>query len=235
MSSTTTLRNDTGRTGTNPAFPINTNPWRKYVSIDLGTTVVAGQEVNRAVRAGVLVVENWLFNAGPHKGETHTLVLVATTTNELYCYDEGSLLSTGSAVVHLWQTSLGVPPIMRGGSNIAPPLGVCGTPVVDTANRRMFVVAMWDDGHGVGNYSVFDIELDTGAITTSQKLVDAGAAGRATFNGDLQDQRTAINLVAGCGSDSQIFRPMTLVSIMVGSSPSTRTISHNNSISRRSH
>jgi hypothetical protein len=66
MSSTTTLRSDTARTGTNPNFPINTNPWRKYVSVDLGTTVIGGQTFNRPVRAGVLVVENWLFNAGPH-------------------------------------------------------------------------------------------------------------------------------------------------------------------------
>jgi hypothetical protein len=197
VSSTTTLRNDTARTGTNPNFSINTNPWRKYVSIDLGTTVIGGQNIARAVRAGVLVVENWLFSAGPHKGETHTLVLVATTTNEIYCYAEGSLLANGAAATPLWHTALGITPIMRGGSNIAPPLGVCGTPVVDAANRRMFVVAMWDDGSGTGHYSIFNLALDTGAITTSQELVDAGAAGRATFNGNVQDQRTAINLVAG--------------------------------------
>lgn len=197
MSSTTTLRNDTARTGTNPNFPINTNPWRKYLSMDLGTTVIGGQNINRAVRAGVLVVENWLFNAGPHKGETHTLVLVATTTNEIFCYGEGSLLANGSAAPPLWQMSLGVTPIMRAGSNIAPPLGICGTPVVDSANRRMFAVAMWDDGSGTGHYSIFNIALDTGTITTSQELIDAGAAGRATFNGDVLDQRTAINLVDG--------------------------------------
>jgi hypothetical protein len=197
MSSTTTLRSDTARTGTNPNFPINTNPWRKYISVDLGTTVIGGSTVNRALRAGVLVVENWLFSAGPHQGETHTLVLVATTTNEIYCFSEGLLLENGAAAAPLWHTPLAVTPIMRGGSNIAPPLGVCGTPVVDTANRRMFAVAMWDDGTGIGNYSIFNIALDTGNITTSQKLVDAGAAGRATFNADLLDQRTGINLVSG--------------------------------------
>jgi hypothetical protein len=92
---------------------------------------------------------------------------------------------------------LGVPPFMRGGSNIAPPLGVCGTPVVDTANRRMFVVAMSDDGIGKGKYTIFEIALDTGGITKQQVLVDPGAAGRPTFNSDLLDQRTAINLVNG--------------------------------------
>src|SRR5271165_2782040 len=128
MTSTTTLRSDTARTGTNPYFPINTNPWRKYVSIDLGTTTIGGQTWSRIVRAGALVVENFLFNAGPHSGETHTLVLVATTTNELYCFGEGALLTQGNAAAPLWQTSLGVTPNLRLGSNIPPPVGVCGTP-----------------------------------------------------------------------------------------------------------
>src|ERR1700680_4726539 len=112
MSSTTTLRSDTARTGTSHNFPINTNPWRKYVSKDLGTTVINGRTVPRIVRAGVLVVENWLFNEGSHQGETHTLVLVATTTNEVYCFGEGSLLQNGSAATPLWHTSLGVTPMM---------------------------------------------------------------------------------------------------------------------------
>jgi hypothetical protein len=196
MSSTTTLRNDPARTGTNPDFPISTNPWRK-ISIELGTTKVKGTTFNRAVRAGALVVENWLFHTGPHAGQKRTLVLVATTTNEVFCFAEGDLLAHGSSATALWQTSLGVTPMTRATSNIAPPLGVCGTPVVDTANRRMFVVAMWDDGSGTGNYSIFTLALDTGQVTGSQKLVDPGAPGRATFNADEQDQRTAINLVNG--------------------------------------
>lgn len=187
MGSTTTLRNDTARTGTTPDFPITTNLWRKYVSLDL----------SGPVRAGVLVVENWVFTNGLHAGETHTLVLVATTTNELYCFSEGDLLTHGNTAAPLWHTSLGVPPVTRGGSNIAPPIGVCGTPVVDTGRRRMFVVAMWRNPSGAGMFSVFDIALDTGSITTSQELTDVGAAGRATFNADLLDQRTAINLVDG--------------------------------------
>ena len=185
MGSTTTLRCDTACTGTNPDFTINANPWRKYVSVDLGQTTVGGNSYDRTVRAGVLVVENWLFNAGPHQGETRTLVLVATTTNEVFCYSEGALLENGAAATPLWQTPLGValpivslwnassnPPY----SNVRPLLGVCGTPVVDTANRRMFVVAMWDDGSGTGHYSIFNIALDTGNITAQS---GAGARRRA--------------------------------------------------------
>jgi hypothetical protein len=202
MGSTTTLRCDTARTGTNPDFTINANPWRKYVSIDLGQTTVGGNSYDRTVRAGVLVVENWLFNAGPHQGETRTLVLVATTTNEVFCYSEGDLLENGAAATPLWQTPLGVVPIVSqdtGGqfSNIRPLLGVCGTPVVDTASRRMFVVAMWDDGSGTGHYSIFNLALDTGSITASQELVDGAGPSPTTFNGNLVDQRTAINLVGG--------------------------------------
>jgi hypothetical protein len=141
MNSTTTLRSDPARTGTNPNFPINTNPWRKYLSVNLGTTNIGGTTVDRAVRAGVLVVENWQFNAGPLAGQMHTLVLVATTTNEIYCYGEGALLADPTNPTPLWQVSLGVTPVMRWGSLIALPIGICGTPVVDTANRRMFVVS----------------------------------------------------------------------------------------------
>ena len=72
MNSTTTLRSDSARTGTNPNFPISTNPWRK-ISIDLGTTQVNGTTFPRAVRAGVLVVENWLLHTGPHAGQKRTL------------------------------------------------------------------------------------------------------------------------------------------------------------------
>lgn len=187
MTSTTTLRNDPARTGTTPDFPINGGAWRKYVSKDLGASV----------RTGVLVVENWAFNGGPHDGKTYTLILAATTSNEVYCFSEGQLLAQGSAATPLWHTSLGVTPMDRGGSNIAPPLGVCGTPVVDVENRRMFVVAMWKDGGGTGHYTIFELALDTGNITTSQELVDAGAPGRATYNPDTVDQRTAINLVNG--------------------------------------
>lgn len=187
MTSTTTLRHDTARTGTTPDFPFNGGPWRKYVSKDLGASV----------RAGVLVVENWEFSGGPHDGKTYTLILAATTTNEVYCFSEGQLLAHGSAASALWHTSLGVAPMQRQGSNITPPLGVCGTPVVDAANRRMFVVAMWQDGAGKGHYTIFELALDTGAITTSQELVDAGATGRATYNPDTVDQRTALNLAGG--------------------------------------
>jgi hypothetical protein len=133
MNSTTTLRSDTARTGTNPNFPISSNPWRKYVSINLTNIVTHSQP--RPVRAGVLVVQNWLFNAGPHKNETHTLALVATTTNELFCFGEGDLLANGSAAKPLWYTSLagqGFAPRTRSGSNMAVPIGIAGTPVVDT-------------------------------------------------------------------------------------------------------
>jgi hypothetical protein len=156
----------------------------------------------RPVRAGVLVVQNWYFNTGSHQNETHTLVLVATTTNELFCFSEGDLLQNGSAGKPLWFTSLAssnLPPRTRPGSNLATPIGICGTPVVDAPNGRMFVVAMWESGpgQGSGNYSIFSISLDTGYITKSEQLVDSGANGRITFNADVVDQRTAINYVGG--------------------------------------
>ena len=191
MTSTTTLRNDTARTGTTPDFPINGNPWRKYVSMNLGSSI----------RAGVLVIENWKFTSGPLTGRTSTLVLATTTDNNVYCFSEGELLSQGSAASPLWHTPLGVTPRMDPYpfSNIEPPLGVCGTPVADTANRRMFVIAMWATGSHVGNghYSVFELNLDTGTIQHSQELVDPGPAGQVKFDPATVDQRSATNFVDG--------------------------------------
>ena len=185
MSSTSTLRNDPARTGTTPDFPISGNPWTKYLSVDLGAPV----------RAGVLVVENWVFAGGPNSGQAATLVLVATAKNEVYCYSEGELLLNPNAAAPIWQTDLQVPPMQRATSNIPVPIGISGTPVVDTSGRRLFVVAMWQDNNNVGHYTIFELDLDTGAITGQRELTDLGAPGRATFNPDVQDQRTAINLI----------------------------------------
>ena len=196
MASTTTLRNDPARTGTTPDFRINGNPWRKYVSMKLGCSI----------RAGVLVIENWQFSTGQHAGRTSTLVLATTTDNNVYCFSEADLLTQGQTATPLWHTALGVHPRMEDGwpdngfSNIEPPIGVCGTPVVDPANRRMFVLALsaTGDNHvGNGHYSVFELDLDTGAIGHSQELVDSGAAGRVTFAPADLDQRSALNLVNG--------------------------------------
>ena len=181
MGSTTTLRCDTARTGTNPDFTINGNPWRKYVSVDLGQTTVGGNSYDRTVRAGVLVVENWLFNAGPHQGETRTLVLVATTTNEVYLLLRRRAARErrrGDTVVakvprRSADRESGAPTIRHSATSDRCS-AICGTPVVDAVNRRMFVVAMWDDGSGNGHYSIFSIALDTGDITASQELEDAG-------------------------------------------------------------
>lgn len=147
-------------------------------------------------------MQDWLFSTGPHQNETHTLVLVATTTNELFCFSEGDLLQNGSGAKPLWYTSIasnGFPPGTRTGSNMSLPIGISGTPVVDAPNRRMFVVAMWQSGtgSGPGNYSIFSISIDTGAIFISRQLVDSGAADRITFDADTVDQRTAINHIRG--------------------------------------
>jgi hypothetical protein len=219
MTSTTTLRNDPARTGTTPDFRINGNPWRKYVSMDLGCSI----------RAGVLVIENWQFSTGQHAGRTSTLVLATTTDNNVYCLSEADLLTQGSTAIPLWHTPLGVHPRMEAYpfSNIEPPLGVCGTPVVDPATRRIFVLATWatgDDHVGNGHYSVFELDLDTGAIGRSEELVDSGAAGRVTFNPADLDQRSAsTSSTAGCGRRLPTSTILTRATTTAGSSRSTPT------------
>lgn len=202
MASTTTLRNDPARIGTTPDFRINGNPWRKYVSMRLPVQVAIPDNPGCRVHAGVLVIENWQFSTGQHAGRTSTLVLATTTDNNIYCFSEDDLLTQRQNATPLWHTPLGVHPRMEklGFSNINPPIGVCGTPVVDPANRRMFVIALsatGDDHVGNGHYTIFELDLDTGAIRHSQELVDSGAAGRVTFHPADLDQRSALNLVNG--------------------------------------
>lgn len=200
MTSAITLRYDAARTGTALNFPFDGNPWRKYASINLSASM----------RAGVLVVENWVFETGPHVGKTYTLVLASASDNTVSCFSEGQLLAHGSAATPLWTRSLGVNPRMDGWgtpgagghySNIPEPIGVLGTPVVDIPNRRMFVMSCWTanpnpsahDGH----YTIFSLALDDGSILNDAELVDPGASGRPTFEAQWVDQRSALNHVDG--------------------------------------
>ncbi len=122
------------------------------------------------------------FEAGALQGQTFGVVFVATSDNTVAAYAEEHLL-TGNATP-LWTRSLGAPST-AGGSNIPPPVGICSTPVIDAANRRMFVMAKLADSE----FWIFSLLLDSGAILTKAQLKDSGAPGRPTFVGTKNDQR----------------------------------------------
>jgi hypothetical protein len=180
-----TYHYDIGRSGAAPSSPVGAY-WFKYFAVNLGS----------AVRGAPLVVSNWTFQSGPNAGQTHNLVIVATSDNRVLAYS-GAWLRTKNAAT-LWSRNLGAP-VNVPGSNIPNPIGVCSTPVLDPANRRMFVMAAEADAGagGQAQYRCYCLDLDTGVIVQSALLQDVGAVGRPTFDGHTLDQRAALNLVNG--------------------------------------
>lgn len=180
-----TYHYDIGRLGAGPSSPVGPY-WFKYCAVNLGS----------AVRGAPLVVSNWTFQNGPNAGQKHNLVVVATSDNRVLAYSGARLRANNAAP--LWTRNLGAP-VNVPGSNIPNPIGVCSTPVLDPANRRMFVMAAEADAGagGQAQYRIYALDLDTGNVLQSALLHDLGAPGRPTFDGHLLDQRAAINMVNG--------------------------------------
>ena len=144
-----------------------------------------------AVRGAPLYLGGWTFATGPHAGQTRDVIIVAASNNVVYAYADGT-----SSATQLWTSTLGTP-MTRATSNIDAPVGIASTPVLDPDNARMFVMAMIDNGTGTGHYEISCLDLDSGGVIQTATLVDPGGPGRPTFNGDVQDQRGALNLVGG--------------------------------------
>ncbi len=186
MNDILTYHVDAGRSGLNSAFsfaPVG-GTWRRYTEMSLGAPV----------RAAPLYLSQYQFTAGALVGETHDVVIVAAADNKVYAYSENLLLA-GSAAPLWIQQSLG-PASPRSGSNIPPPVGICGTPVIDRANAVIYVMACVHVSSG-DTFRIFALDINTGNILDQALLVDAGAAGRPTFDSTKQDQRGGLNLVNG--------------------------------------
>ena len=186
-----TFHYDVGRSGTGPGAATFLGGWHRYNQVDnLGR---AG--TGSAVRGAPLYLPGWVMQRGAHAGETHSLVIVATTDNYLYAFAEDQLRA--GLKTPLWgPIDLGSP-VQRGGSNIPAPLGVCSTPVLDPVNQRLIVMAYVEKTSTTSTYKIYSIDINDGTVIQSAPLQDAGAAGRATFDASAQDQRGALNLVNG--------------------------------------
>ena len=194
MPNCTTYHNDPARTGwfrgtEHGVAAVST--WSKIVDVDLGA----------AVRGAPLLLERWKIKGGPHNTQVHDIVFVTTSANLVNAHAVDQLRARVAAP--LWSTALPTASY-RTGSNIPAPVGICGTPVIDETAGRLHVLALErvDNGqppgpNDVGAYHVHVLDVNSGAILSSHQLVDPGAAGRPTFDGNLQDQRGALNLVHG--------------------------------------
>lgn len=109
-------------------------------------------------------------------------VLVATENNTVYSLD----LFTGAVV---WKTHLGNPvdSSTLPCGNIGPVTGVTGTPAVDTAGDRMYVVAFLGGHHHV----LFTVSLVDGAVIAQRDIDPAGS------DPSVEQERGALALGSG--------------------------------------
>lgn len=120
------------------------------------------------------------------------MVFVATEQNQVSAFDA----STGQTI---WQRTLGVP-MPRGQlpcGNIDP-LGITGTPIIDSGSRTIFVDAMLDESD-VAHHRVFALNIDDGT-TRPGWPVDADASFHSSgvdFTSSLQNERGALALLDG--------------------------------------
>lgn len=109
-------------------------------------------------------------------------VIVATENNTVYSLD----VFTGSVV---WTIHLGDPVDARSlpCGNIGPVTGITGTPAVDPATSRVYVVAFLRSRH----HMLFALSLVDGKVVSQQDIDPAGS------NPSVQQQRGALSIGSG--------------------------------------
>jgi hypothetical protein len=121
-------------------------------------------------------------------------LIVATEQNIVYALDA----QTGAVI---WQRTLGQPvPLSDLPCGNIDPLGVTGTPYIDSGSRTIYLDAMTTpDGGSTQRHLIFALSLDDGS-TRPGWPVDVSAtvtAGGVAFDSRTQNQRGALALVNG--------------------------------------
>jgi uncharacterized protein (TIGR03437 family) len=120
-------------------------------------------------------------------------LLVVTEQNQV-------LALSASSGSQIWTKSLGSPvPLAQLPCGNIDPLGITGTPVVDTAARIVYVAAMTTPDSGVTKqHRIFALSLDSGSVLSGWPLDLNGLTySGATFTSPVQNQRGALLLNAG--------------------------------------
>jgi hypothetical protein len=165
--------------------------------------------VDGFVYAQPLYIPNLTIN-----GSLHNVVLVATENDSVYTFDADQNLPIGG---QLWHHSfLNLPNVTTipssdayypGDTNpdLAPQIGITGTPVIDTSTNTLYVVAATKEN---GQYfqRLHALDLSTGnekpnsPVTIQASVPGTGAGsqnGQVSFNPLLNDQRPALLLQNG--------------------------------------
>jgi hypothetical protein len=211
LAGVTTYHNDLARDGVNS---------QEYA---LSSTTVAastfGKLFSCPVDGAIYTQPLWMPNLTVN-GATHNVVLVATQHDSLFAFDADS-----SPCVTLWQANLidtnhgagagetSVPSgpsgylVGGGAGDIAPEVGVTGTPVIDPTTDILYVVSKSVNSAGTAFYQrlhaidlttgneKFGVPADIGPGITYPGTGDGGATD--SFNARQQNQRPGLALVNG--------------------------------------
>jgi outer membrane protein assembly factor BamB len=114
------------------------------------------------------------------------VVYAATLQNTVYAFNQ----STGAVI---WQKNVGAPQPTTGCGNVNP-MGILGTPVIDTAANRLYAAAFIGGSPPV--FHVFGLDLaNSGNIVLNTALAPSGPL--TGFDWTLQQQRGALALRNG--------------------------------------
>ncbi len=148
-------------------------------------------------------------------GLVHNVVFVATENDSIYAFDADS--NSGANANPIWQISLltsahgagaGATPIPwqdTGSPDIAPVIGITGTPAIDLTTDTMYIVAATKE-NGVYYSRLHAINITTGAeqpgspvnITATVAGTGLGSSGgQLTFSPMWENQRPALDLYNG--------------------------------------
>ncbi len=145
----------------------------------------------KALVPGAIYAQLLYFTMG-HGGKN--IVIAATEANNVVALDA----ATGTEV---WTRNLGTPvPLSHLPCGNIDPLGITGTPVIDSASRTLFLDAMTTPDNGITKkHLIFALSLKDGS-TLPGWPVDVSAVvtfGATTFDSSVQNQRGALALMNG--------------------------------------
>jgi hypothetical protein len=199
----TTYHNDNGRTGQNINETILTTS--NVNATDFGK--LFSQALDGYAYSQPLYVSGLTIN-----GAVHNVIYVATMNDSVYAFDADS--NTGSDASPLWMVNFtnpakGITTVptsdIHCGDTITTEIGVFSTPVIDTANNTIYVLARTLE-NGTYFHRLHALSLTTGAeqfggpVAISATVPGTGSGsskGEITFSGKLESQRSALLLQNG--------------------------------------
>jgi hypothetical protein len=141
---------------------------------------------------------------------THDVVFVATEHDSVYAFDAVTNTTGPGHDGLLWKDSFinpsaGINTVLSTDVNcgqIAPEIGITGTPVIDPSTGTMYLVAMTKQGSGAAttyHQTLYALDITTGAVINSVEVAASvsGTASGDTFNPKNYKERTGLVLLNG--------------------------------------